>query len=1117
MKTPLQFIVSLIALGTLLSGPAYAATAVADKPLKASVAAKPNVIFGMDDSGSMDWEVLLDTGSGKVWWNGTRAWDTIRNKPLATSSFYSYSYLMPVGQDVGGQIYEYNSTAGLALPPTNEFAWLRSPTFNPLYYDTTVTYRKWADAYFDKASQTYTNAAANGAWSHPNYTSGPSLRIGVKWESTGNANFNRDGYRFYVQEGMTLPAGTVVSSSSRDAGGTPCGGDTRELRASQTVPANKSCWASIPYFPATFWNAETCTIGADCVARPDGLGTLKRYEISGSKTFPSNRSVADELQNFANWFSYYRKRKLMLASSMGKVMEGINGLYMGVAPFNVDGDVRMYDADSSTAADNGQAIAGFFYTNAMAGLATPTHETIDRIGKQYDTNTNIVRYACQRNNTFIVTDGFSNTATFTPPAWQSGRPDYGGSSPYSVTTTGTQADLALRYYTNRLRVGSLAADKVKRDDLGVANADRNPDLHVNFYAITLGVRGTLWPSATDPFTIAPTWTVPVADDPSLIDDLWHATINGRGKMYLASTPEQTAANIQAGLDDIRRDKASQGGIGVSSVNLRRGDSTAYYGAYDPANWSGDLRARDLDPIDGTVGEEVWSADELLRARAWTERVIASSTGAGVVFDAAAVGALVNPSATYGSNADVIGYLRGDRSKETSPFRRRSSLMGAVINSEPAIDRDSKVAYIQSGEGMLHAFDIDKKLKPGKELWAFVPRSVLGSIGATTQRNYVFHTLLDGTPAIGKFSDDDKLLVAGRGVGGRSFHALNVTSPRGLTEAALASNVKWEFPALDATAALKGQVGLAVGRPLIVKTTSNDYVVVLTSGYNNSDGIGRVWMLNADTGAVLKTFTLTGGTLANESGLAQLAAFGETDGTVRYVYGGDLRGNVWRFDLEADGETPEPFQLAVLKDASNNRQPITAAPDVATKNGKRIIAVGTGRLLDVKDFGNSRVQSMYVITDDAATISTLSDVRASLVERTHVHGSSSVTGASAALDSSSSGRGWFVDIAAGEQVNTRPVIVDGALAWVGNKTGATDCSASAYIYVMDLLTGGVFAKADFVSKLLSDKANFSALTALGTDEGTALTGQDYERGVPPPTSWPTGSIGARKNSWIEIRR
>jgi hypothetical protein len=47
------------------------ATNLSELPLKVSALAKPNIIFGMDDSGSMDWEVILDTASGPAYWNGT--------------------------------------------------------------------------------------------------------------------------------------------------------------------------------------------------------------------------------------------------------------------------------------------------------------------------------------------------------------------------------------------------------------------------------------------------------------------------------------------------------------------------------------------------------------------------------------------------------------------------------------------------------------------------------------------------------------------------------------------------------------------------------------------------------------------------------------------------------------------------------------------------------------------------------------------------------------------------------------------------------------------------------------------------------------------------------------
>jgi hypothetical protein len=84
-----------------------AATNLAELPLKASVLAKPNVVFGRDDSGSMDWEVLMSTDDGIAWWNSSNsAWDSTANKPVYTSAAATnrLTYLFPMGTTTGGQI-----------------------------------------------------------------------------------------------------------------------------------------------------------------------------------------------------------------------------------------------------------------------------------------------------------------------------------------------------------------------------------------------------------------------------------------------------------------------------------------------------------------------------------------------------------------------------------------------------------------------------------------------------------------------------------------------------------------------------------------------------------------------------------------------------------------------------------------------------------------------------------------------------------------------------------------------------------------------------------------------------------------------------------------------------
>jgi type IV pilus assembly protein PilY1 len=410
------------------------------------------------------------------------------------------------------------------------------------------------------------------------------------------------------------------------------------------------------------------------------------------------------MQNFANWFTYYRKRKLMLGASMGNVLENLTGLRLGVVPFNANATVTMYDADATAAASNRLAVIGKFYLNAMTPVGTPTHTTMKYVGDQFDTNTGVVQYACQRNASFIVTDGFANDATLSPPSYDNTK--YGSNAaPYQTTASGTQADIALSYYTNQLRASggaALSGGKVPISSSTAANADKNPNLHVNTYAITLGVKGSLWPNTVDPYVTAPTWTTPVSDDPSMIDDLWHATINGRGQMYRATDAASTVTAIRNGLQDILSQTGAQAGVAVSTVNLSRGDGYAYMGTYNPSGWSGDLTANAIGSGTGTISTTAaWSAATKLNARDWTTRVIASHNGSsGVAFTESGVGSLVNSGATWGTTSEVMNYLRGDRSKEGTTFRTRTSLMGAVINSEPAIDRDNKVAYIASGEGML---------------------------------------------------------------------------------------------------------------------------------------------------------------------------------------------------------------------------------------------------------------------------------------------------------------------------------------------------------------------------------------------------------------------------------
>jgi type IV pilus assembly protein PilY1 len=211
-----------------------------------------------------------------------------------------------------------------------------------------------------------------------------------------------------------------------------------------------------------------------------------------------------------------------------------------------------------------------------------------------------------------------------------------------------------------------------------------------------------------------------------------------------------------------------------------------------------------------------------------------------------------------------------------------------------------------------------------------------------------------------------ILVGGLARGGRGYYAMDVTDPA--TPKAL-----WEF--------IDDNLGYTYGNPQIAKMSDGTWVVLVASGYNNipneagaaGDGVGRLYVLNATTGALIRTISTGVGSATDPSGLAKITAQvvnPTTDATVEAVYGGDMLGNLWRFDINNTvGATGYDAQLlAVLKDGSGNVQPITTKPQVGLepKNSVKIVYVGTGRFLDPADVTDVSQQSFYAIKDVRAT-------------------------------------------------------------------------------------------------------------------------------------------------------
>jgi type IV pilus assembly protein PilY1 len=317
-----------------------------------------------------------------------------------------------------------------------------------------------------------------------------------------------------------------------------------------------------------------------------------------------------------------------------------------------------------------------------------------------------------------------------------------------------------------------------------------------------------------------------------------------------------------------------------------------------------------------------------------------------------------------------------------------------------------------------------------------------------------------------------ILVGGLGRGGRGYYALDITNPA-------APVVLWEFTDTN--------LGYSYGNPIITKQKDGRWVVLVTSGYHNispGDGVGRLYVLDAVTGAKIREISTGVGSASDASGLARINAWvarGMYDNTSLRVYGGDLRGNLWRFDINGDvGATGYDAQLlASLKNAAGQEQPITTRPELGNINGYTVVFVGTGRYLGSNDQTNTNQQSLYAVKDTLSTTSynnprtlpgfvqqTVGEIACPsdlpLACSTATDPTKTVTRNTVNF---AKDNGWYLDFQnispnVGERVNNDPILLFGTLLITSNVPDATPCSAGghSFRYFLDYRTGGALAPA-----------------------------------------------------------
>lgn len=730
----------------------------------------------------------------------------------------------------------------------------------------------------------------------------------------------------------------------------------------------------------------------------------------------------------------------------------------------------------------------------------------------------------------------------------------------------TLADVAMYYYETDLRpngsVGALGFDvgtgQLAEGPSGVEE-DNARHQHMTTFTFGLGVSGTLtyhpdYKLGFGDFTAlragTKAWPDPYGNSTAQpqtlrrIDDLWHAAVNGRGQYFSASDPEGAAADLQTAINSTLSTPASTGGSSVSSSspNPGPGEDLIFTAFNKLAEWTGELEAYKIKVIPDSPGDTrglglpignpvtaFWKAEGQLAARvgeACDNRKIyifdagatnkfrefkmgTSACDAGLLPSGAPVTTLLAAEQAHfnqanaidmlsqrsvmstsspnqpalAAGAPLVNYIRGQSGNEdfvagssTKFFRGRNGILGDFVNSGathvgkpfmsytealntgysafktgPAEAR-TKAVYIAANNGMLHAF----RASDGHELFTYIPSMTFPTL-FTRAHNNLQHThtfLLDGTPLIADAYAGGgwkTMLVAPMGRGATGYYALDITDPdvpKAMWE------FKWSSTCFPVSQYSDCDLGRSIGAPIVTKhPLTNQWVVLVTSGLNNIDGSnkgkGFLYILDAADGRILDKIGTGAGDATTPSGLSEISIYAPTqpgDNVAARVYGGDTLGNVWRFDLRGDTGLGQVSRLARLTDSFGTPQPVTTKPVVSTTGVpyKALVVVPTGRYLGLTDLTDTNKQTIYTFIDNLLDVAS---PRSELAQRilTSIDGIS--RDVSCVGPCTKDPQGWYVDLPdPGERGNVPPALLNGTLVVATNVPTDTACGSGGHSFV-----------------------------------------------------------------------
>ena len=724
--------------------------------LEVSTGVEPNIMVLNDDSGSMDFGIMTENTGGTIF--------------LGT---YEYYHAQPdTGVAAGAQSPAANLAVFNFVVPSEDFliaqgvaapfagVWrARNVDYNRIYYNPETTYRPWKGV--NNAGNTYANATITNALFDPYDPAQGGMDV------TATTTYVTDcaapectaaGIGFVTTVDpttgaatTTLPTFTVTNYyparyyvwTDSDNDNIVDEGDAHQFIEIRSVgcTAGATC-------PTTFTRSKysnTTQLGRSDCGTDNGNGTV-------------TCSYAEEIQNFANWFQYYRKRDLIAKAALSNVIEDANLARIGYATLHNNNNVRTQVASMnfSTASGNKRALLDNIFTTRPEG-GTPLRENLHEVGRYFEcSNENIFGTAasapgnincpvqaaphgtCQTNTTLLLTDGFYNgnpidadnvtpSATYNPSNASfsaninnndgDANTNFDGGA-FAAVETLTLADVAMHYYERDLH--STLKNEVPTT---IRDVNRNPDpnsnpltledslhQHMKTYSVGFGVNGSLASMPANP-TTAFTWPDPGLGDREKIDDLRHAAYNGRGDFANANNTEALLQTLDELFDEIGNGQGAASSVAFNSQTIEA-DSLVFRAFFDTKFNTGSLVAQRINP-DGTLNTDAngkpifeWDAADELDDKTSTSgdsRVIITyddngSSSKGVAFRWAGTNKITGPRTTSNTQMHTLDQPVPANIADVGD-ERLNYLRGHSVNEGPVFD-DGEFRIRPSSEGKL---------------------------------------------------------------------------------------------------------------------------------------------------------------------------------------------------------------------------------------------------------------------------------------------------------------------------------------------------------------------------------------------------------------------------------